>query len=308
MDGPVLVAGASGFVGRAADPRPRTSGHDVRAMTRRPGQLRRAGSARCTATCTTPTRSGPRCEGCSAAYYLVHSLGLALTSSASTPRRLGPSGPPPAEAGARADRLPRRARQRQGRALRPPAQPPSGRGPARRRRRARHRAARRDRGRRGRDLLGDDPAARRSTCRPWSPRAGSAPAPSRSPSTTWSATSSACWATTRRSARSSRSAAPRCSATPTCCKRVAKVEKRPLVVVPVPLLTPGLSSRWLALVTDVDTQAGRNLVDSMTNEVVVEDDSIRAVVPFEPTGYDEAVRQALDEQRRSRCQEQRRGA
>ena len=42
-----------------------------------------------------------------------------------------------------------------------------------------------------------------------------------------------------------------------------------LLIVPVPLLTPGLSSRWLALVTDVDTQAGRSLVDSMANEVVV---------------------------------------
>ncbi len=80
-------------------------------------------------------------------------------------------------------------------------------------------------------------------------------------------------------------------------KRVAKIENRPLVVMPVPLLSPGLSSRWLALVTDVDTQAGRNLVDSMTVEVVVEDESIRSVVPFEPTGYDDAVRQALLERR-----------
>jgi len=78
-------------------------------------------------------------------------------------------------------------------------------------------------------------------------------------------------------------------------KRVARLENRPLVILPVPLLSPGLSSRWLSLVTDVDTQAGRNLVDSMSNEVIVEDDSIRSLVPFEPTGYDDAVRQALAE-------------
>ena len=42
-----------------------------------------------------------------------------------------------------------------------------------------------------------------------------------------------------------------------------------LPIVPVPLLTPRLSSRWLALVTDVDMTTGRILVDSMTNEVVV---------------------------------------
>jgi uncharacterized protein YbjT (DUF2867 family) len=81
----------------------------------------------------------------------------------------------------------------------------------------------------------------------------------------------------------------------TMMRRVAAIKRRRLLVVPVPLLTPGLSSRWLALVTDVDTQAGRSLVDSMANEVVVQDDSIRGVVPFEPMGYDEAVRVALAE-------------
>ena len=81
----------------------------------------------------------------------------------------------------------------------------------------------------------------------------------------------------------------------TMLRRVARIKHRRLVIVPVPLLTPGLSSRWLAVVTDVDTQTGRSLVDSMANEVVVHDDSIRSVVPFEPLGYDEAVRQALRE-------------
>ena len=64
---------------------------------------------------------------------------------------------------------------------------------------------------------------------------------------------------------------------------------------PVPLLTPALSSRWLSLVTDVDVQTGRSLIDSMTNEVVVRDDSIRKLVPFEPMDYDDAVLQALGE-------------
>ena len=68
----------------------------------------------------------------------------------------------------------------------------------------------------------------------------------------------------------------------TMLRRVAKIKNRPLFIVPVPLLSPGLSSRWLALVTDVDTQTGRSLIDSMANEVVVTDDSIRAIVEFEP--------------------------
>lgn len=78
-------------------------------------------------------------------------------------------------------------------------------------------------------------------------------------------------------------------------KRVAAIEGRRRAIVPVPLLTPKLSSRWLSLVTDVDTQTGRSLVDSMSNEVVVHDDSIRALVGFEPADYDTAVRAALAE-------------
>ena len=70
-------------------------------------------------------------------------------------------------------------------------------------------------------------------------------------------------------------------------RRVAAIEGRTLLVVPVPLLSPRLSSRWLSLVTSVDVQTGRSLIDSMTNEVVVRDDSIRRLVPFEPMDYDE---------------------
>jgi uncharacterized protein YbjT (DUF2867 family) len=78
-------------------------------------------------------------------------------------------------------------------------------------------------------------------------------------------------------------------------RRVAVIEGRSLRVVPVPLLTPSLSSRWLSLVTNVDVQTGRSLVDSMSNEVVVRDHSIRELVDFEPMSYDEAVLAALGE-------------
>jgi uncharacterized protein YbjT (DUF2867 family) len=78
-------------------------------------------------------------------------------------------------------------------------------------------------------------------------------------------------------------------------RRVAVIEGRKLLIVPVPLLTPRLSSRWLSLVTSVDVQTGRSLIDSMSNEVVVRDDSIRELVPFDPLDYDDAVLQALGE-------------
>ena len=74
---------------------------------------------------------------------------------------------------------------------------------------------------------------------------------------------------------------------------------RRLPIVTVPVLTPRLSSYWLALVTDVDATTGRNLIDSMSTEVVVTDTSIRELVPGEPMTYAECVRRALAERRES---------
>jgi uncharacterized protein YbjT (DUF2867 family) len=77
-------------------------------------------------------------------------------------------------------------------------------------------------------------------------------------------------------------------------QRVSRIVKgRPLPMLAVPLLTPRLSSRWLSLVTDVDTATARNLIDSMSNEVVVRDNAILDVVPGRPMSYDDAVREAL---------------
>jgi len=76
-------------------------------------------------------------------------------------------------------------------------------------------------------------------------------------------------------------------------RRVAQLRHhRQLHMLAVPLLTPRLSSHWLSLVTDVDTATARNLVDSMSNEVVVNDYSIADIVPGMPMGYDDAVREA----------------
>ena len=69
---------------------------------------------------------------------------------------------------------------------------------------------------------------------------------------------------------------------------------RPILKVPV--LTPRLSSYWIALVTDVDPTTARNLIDSMRNEVVQRDTSIRELVPGEPMTYRQAVRLAIGKQ------------
>lgn len=82
-------------------------------------------------------------------------------------------------------------------------------------------------------------------------------------------------------------------------RRVAVLEGRHMLVIPVPFLSKALSSRWLSLVTDVDVRTGRSLIESMSNEVVVRDDSIREVVPFAPMDYDEMVLAALGERARA---------
>ena len=64
-------------------------------------------------------------------------------------------------------------------------------------------------------------------------------------------------------------------------------------ILPVPVLTPRLSSYWLYFVTSTSYRLARNLVDSMTIDVVARDDRIRAIVPLDPIPYDEAVRLAF---------------
>jgi len=76
-------------------------------------------------------------------------------------------------------------------------------------------------------------------------------------------------------------------------QRAAAVQGKSLPSISIPLLTPALSSGGLALVTDVDLTTARNLVESMSNEVIVGDHSISEIVPGDCMNYDDAVRQAL---------------
>ncbi len=64
-------------------------------------------------------------------------------------------------------------------------------------------------------------------------------------------------------------------------------------MIPVPVLTPRLSSLWLWLVTPVYAGVGRKLVDSLRNETVVHDPRALAVFPVRPRGAGEAIARAL---------------
>jgi uncharacterized protein YbjT (DUF2867 family) len=74
---------------------------------------------------------------------------------------------------------------------------------------------------------------------------------------------------------------------------VAEMTGRRRVILPVPVLTPRLSSQWLRLVTDVDLTTAAALVDSMTNEVVVHDHRIEDLVDHRPMDFPEAAAAAL---------------
>jgi len=64
-------------------------------------------------------------------------------------------------------------------------------------------------------------------------------------------------------------------------------------MIPVPVLTPRLSSLWLGLVTPVYARVGRKLVDSLQNDTVVEDDSALREFSVRPRGLRSAIERAL---------------
>ena len=72
---------------------------------------------------------------------------------------------------------------------------------------------------------------------------------------------------------------------------VAGLRRR--LILPVPVLTPRLSSLWVGLVTSIPSHLARPLIDSLINEVVVKNHSIEDVVTLAPIGCREAISQSL---------------
>jgi uncharacterized protein YbjT (DUF2867 family) len=62
----------------------------------------------------------------------------------------------------------------------------------------------------------------------------------------------------------------------------------------VPVLTPYLSSLWLALVTPASFEVGRHLIEGLKNPTVVRDQKALDVFPIRPMGIRKAVEKALD--------------
>jgi hypothetical protein len=77
----------------------------------------------------------------------------------------------------------------------------------------------------------------------------------------------------------------------------AIVGKRPRIL-RVPVLTVTLSSYWLALVTAVPTPIARALIEGLAHDIPADDAALRRLVPQPLLGYGDAVRAALETERR----------
>lgn len=76
---------------------------------------------------------------------------------------------------------------------------------------------------------------------------------------------------------------------------VAGLHRR--IIVPVPVLSPHLSSHWVNIVTPVPKAIAQPLIESLRNSVVVQEHDIDSVVPLETVPFDRAVRLALQKVR-----------
>ena len=76
-------------------------------------------------------------------------------------------------------------------------------------------------------------------------------------------------------------------------REYARQRKLRRFMIPVPVLTPRLSSLWLGLVTPLYARVGRALIESICHETVVRDDRARQDFLVKPMGVQEAIANAL---------------
>ena len=70
------------------------------------------------------------------------------------------------------------------------------------------------------------------------------------------------------------------------------LDRRPPVVLRLPVLTPRLSSYWVSLITPVEAGLARPLIDGLSEEMIVTVPPPPGVNDS-PLGFDDAVRAAL---------------
>lgn len=76
------------------------------------------------------------------------------------------------------------------------------------------------------------------------------------------------------------------------------LHRRPRI--PVPLLTPWLSSHWIGLITPVDAGVARPLIEGLSTDTTITDSSGMALFDIQPRSFEQALREAIAEDRASR--------
>jgi uncharacterized protein YbjT (DUF2867 family) len=76
----------------------------------------------------------------------------------------------------------------------------------------------------------------------------------------------------------------------------AVVGKHPRII-PVPVLTPELSARWLSLITSVPTNIARALIGGLKHDIPANDKALRELLPQPLLGFRAAVEAALQAER-----------
>ena len=76
--------------------------------------------------------------------------------------------------------------------------------------------------------------------------------------------------------------------------------KRPPLIIPLPVLSPRLSSYWLGLVTAVPTAVARALIGGLKHNFTADDQALRQLVPQRLLGVREAIQTAFDLEREHR--------
>ncbi len=76
-------------------------------------------------------------------------------------------------------------------------------------------------------------------------------------------------------------------------REYARLRRLKRIIIPVPLLSPWLSSLWLAFVTPLYFRVGRRLIEGVRNATVVTDRTALEVFPVRPMGIRTALERAL---------------
>ena len=80
-------------------------------------------------------------------------------------------------------------------------------------------------------------------------------------------------------------------------RRLANILGRKIIIIPVPVLTPKLSSYWLRLVTSVPVNIARALIDGLKHDVLANNEALRQLVPMRLHNLEEAIGAALQAER-----------